>query len=912
VVELQIPHQRFALPNGLEVILAPNARLPRVTVNMRYKVGSSSDKPDRAGAAHLFEHLYTFADLAVAKVRLNDVGATQIGATTEFDRTTYYTTIPSSALETALAIEAERMGTIGNLINQSLLIRETKAVRNERRLVVENRPYSLADEAVFENVFPEGHPYHHIYIGKHRDVQAITLDDARNFFAEYYTPNNAVLTIAGDFNAAKAIRLIEKYFGSVPRGNAVDVPVAPSVGVTEVHKAVADQIDRQRLSIAWRAPANYAPGSAEADLLSVVLGHGDESRLYRRLVVKEKLAKGVSAYNYPFRLGSAFVVNVIPEQGADLATIEAAVQDELHLLFTHPPRREEIDRARNTTMLRILRGLERNGDITDRSGLTIDPTFGGISEQLSECAHLTGSPDCVPARISAYGRATSASMSMVAQMLFNSGRITIVAEPGERVLDDPPAPAETTTEASDVDNAVLAAAQSEQPQGEMRAVSAVLPVPNVVKLANGLTIYHVRQPNAPMVTAMLVAKGGTTASSLLGLAAFSVDLLTQGTGSRTAAQITREGAQLGTALETDIDRDAAALRLSVQLANLPVALDLLADVVRNPVFAPDAIERVRALRRERIRQIKAVADTSASLVLTRALYGSDTALGSGGIFNDVLFARPHPYGYEDIGGVESLANISRADLVRFHSEYFTPRNSALIVSGDIGDAELLRLADRYFGDWRGGCTQPSPQMSGTKPTESLVLEETGPSSQTIIRMGTSITGHSKSDAMALRLANIIFGEVYASRITTNLREKNGFTYMARSRVAVAANEGIFAFGTSVKAEATATAIREITHELDRMGRDLVDPSEIRFAKTYLDNSLLDQFENSTSIVTSLSDLFVFNLPPDTFPKISERAAQISPEDIRKAARLYLSPSRMTLVAIGSRDALVRAKALRSE
>lgn len=166
--------------------------------------------------------------------------------------------------------------------------------------------------------------------------------------------------------------------------------------------------------------------------------------------------------------------------------------------------------------------------------------------------------------------------------------------------------------------------------------------------------------------------------------------------------------------------------------------------------------------------------------------------------------------------------------------------------------------------------------------------------------------------MALRLANIIFGEVYASRITTNLREKNGFTYMARSRVAVAANEGIFAFGTSVKAEATATAIREITHELDRMGRDLVDPSEIRFAKTYLDNSLLDQFETSTSTVTSLSDLFVFNLPPDTFPKISERAAQISPEDIRKAARLYLSPSRMTLVAIGSRDALVRAKALRSE
>ena len=904
---MRIPFERYVLPNGLEVILARNPRLPRVTVNLRYKVGSWSDAPGRAGSAHLFEHLYAFSRLAVSKVRLEEVGATQVGATTEFDRTTYYTTVPAAQLDAVLSIESERMATIGKLINPKLLTREAAAVRNERRLVVENRPYSMADEAIFRGLFPKGHPYDHLYVGLHPDVQAITLDEARRFFATYYTPNNAVLTIAGDFRPEDAKRLVQAHFGGMARGPVVTAPAGSTVEPVAHRETVTDRISRSRLSFAWRSPGNYRPGSAEADMLAIVLGSGGSSRLYRRLVLEDRLAQNVTAYNYAFWLGSAFILNVTAAEGADAQRIERIVDEEVARLLRDGPTEAEVVRARNTMEMRIIRGLEHNGDIIDRSGLTIDPPYGGTSEQLSECSHLTGNPDCVPAQVAAYRRATPASMRKAAAALFTDRRILVAAVPGDRVVNDPPlsAAAQAEADSAEADDAPAAPVTEKDAKAAPASSPAriPLPLPIVSRLPNGLTIYHLQEKNAYAGTALLVVKGGTGLAPQPGMAAFLMDMLTQGTRRRSSAQITQDAAQLGATLDTDLDGDAMALRMSVQRSNFPAALDLLSDVARFPTLSQAAIDTVRDTRRDRIAQIQAAADPSASLALTTALYGADHPMGSGGLFNDVLFARQHPYGYEDLGTVESLKTIGRPDLAALHDAAFSPGNSALIVSGDFDEAELGKLVARYFGDWRGQPVgrraAPAPQPAASR----LIRKEAGPSSQTIIRVGGPASRRNDPGALSLRLMNIVFGEVYASRITANLREKNRFTYMARSRVALGRDGGVFALGSSVKAESAGAAVGEIFKEIDRLRGDLVQPEELQFARSYFDNSMLDQFETSTAAVTSLSDLFVYGLPDDYFAGLSARAEQVTRETIRDSARRYLVPSNMVVVAVGPADSV---------
>lgn len=899
--DLRIPHQRYFLTNGLEIILAHNPRLPRVSVNLRYKVGSSSDEKGRAGAAHLYEHLYVFSPVRKATVRLEEIGATQIGATTEFDRTTYYTTVPAVQLEAVLAIESERMRDIGVLIDEPLLARERKAVRNERRLVVENRAYGMADETIFYRVFPPGHIYNHLYIGRHADIQSVSLKEARDFFRRYYTPNNAILTIAGDLRTDNVRGLIEHYFGRIGRGP----PVLPRTETMPTAMAgyviVPDDVSESRLSFAWQGPANYRPGSYETDILAVILGHGESSRLHKRLVGQEKLSKEVYAYNYNFMEGSAFVINVAMPSDRKSPSIEPIINDEIKRLLHDGPTESELARALNTLEMRMIRGLERNGDIIDRSGLTHNPTYGGISEQLSECSHLTGRPDCISKTIDSYRQVSAHAIKALAKSLFAGNRVVVLAVPGKKIVDDPPAPAADIVGAVGPDT--VSTPRMTKVTDRPSNLRHAMPRPRVQKLANGLTIFHLPVRDAAAATVMLVAKGGTKSTDRPGLAAFATEMLTRGTRRRSGTQVTYDAAQLGATLESDINLDAIALRISVQRSNLPAALDLLSDVARSPTFPTDSVEDVRHRRLDRIAQALAAPDIAAGLTFTRTLYGDANPEGSGGVFNDVLFARQHPYGYEDLGTSESLQAVSREDLITFHHMQFVPKNAALIVSGNIDEREVRQLAMRYFGTWKGGPrpTRVVDVRSGDQ--QRSVLIETGARSQTIIRIGRVFPKISDEDALALRLANIVFGEVYASRITTNLRERRGITYMARSRVSSGHGNGLFSVGTSVKAEATGVAVKEIMGEISRLGLEPISTTELRFARSYFENSLLDRFETSTAAVTSISDLFVYDLPVQHLALLPARAHGLSAAAISEAAKRYLVPSKMTVIAIGPADAI---------
>jgi zinc protease len=264
----------------------------------------------------------------------------------------------------------------------------------------------------------------------------------------------------------------------------------------------------------------------------------------------------------------------------------------------------------------------------------------------------------------------------------------------------------------------------------------------------------------------------------------------------------------------------------------------------------------------------------------------------------VLFARKHPYGYDDLGTSESVKSIGRDDLIALHHASFTPDNAALIIVGNVDAAEIDALSRRYFGSWSGTAQTRAQAIAAPPATGEVIAKDIGPATQTAIRIGRLGAKRADPDALAIRMMNVVFGEVYASRLTSNLRVKNGYTYMVRSRFSFGQDDGPFVIGTGVRSDATQAAIGEIFSEMNRMRKEPVTGAEITFARKYVENALFEQFETSSSTAMTIGDLFTYGLPGDFYRNQLRRIPTITAADITAAARRYLTPEKMIVVAVG--------------
>ena len=376
----RLPFETFTLPNGLQVILSQDRRLPLVAVNLWYHVGPANEEPGRTGFAHLFEHLmfqgskHTPPDSHF--LMLEAAGATGINGTTDYDRTNYFQTLPSNQLELALWIESDRMGYLLDTVDQAALSNQQDVVRNERRQSLENQPYGIAEEEVVHLLYPKGHPYYGYVIGTHEDIQAAKLEDVKQFFKRYYAPNNASLAIVGDFDPATARALVQKYFGSLKRGLPVPPIQVDTPKITSERRVtVEDRVELPRIYMTWLTSPIFAPGDADADIAAMVLGGGRSSRLYKKLVHELQIAQDVNAAQQSLILGSQFQITVTARPGHTLDEIERAVDAELQVLRTTPPDAREVERARNTFETRIITALEGLGG------------FGGVADRLNSYNH---------------------------------------------------------------------------------------------------------------------------------------------------------------------------------------------------------------------------------------------------------------------------------------------------------------------------------------------------------------------------------------------------------------------------------------------------------------------------------------------------------------------------------------------
>jgi predicted Zn-dependent peptidase len=369
----EVPIERHALDNGLRIVLSRDPRAPLVAVNLWYDVGSRHEKAGKTGFAHLFEHMMFQGSANVEKGQhfsLVQAAGGTLNASTWLDRTNYFETLPGHELELALWLEAERMASLLPAMTQEKLDNQRDVVKNERRFSVDNQPYGDWDERMQALVYPVGHPYHHSTIGSMEDLSAASLEDVSEFFATYYAPNNAVLTVAGDFETDAALAMIRRHFGPIAANDALppppDMSVDPFLGAP-VRETAVDQVPLPRIYLAHRVPPFGTDAFDAYDVAADILGSGRASRLYAALVREQRVAQDVSVFVFPIIGGaSMFALWVTARPGIHLETLEGSLLAEIDRLATEGPTDADLERVRNLQASRTASGLERISERADR------------------------------------------------------------------------------------------------------------------------------------------------------------------------------------------------------------------------------------------------------------------------------------------------------------------------------------------------------------------------------------------------------------------------------------------------------------------------------------------------------------------------------------------------------------------
>ncbi|MSO57004.1 MAG: insulinase family protein [Acidobacteria bacterium] len=870
--------EKFTLPNGLEVILSEDHRLPMTAVNLWYHVGPAYEEPGRTGFAHLFEHMMFQGSKHVpgdSHFRmLEGAGATGMNGTTNFDRTNYFETVPSNQLELALWLESDRMGFLLEQVDQAKLSNQQDVVRNERRQSYENRPYGVVDEGIYHALFPKGHPYYASVIGSHADIQAVRLDDVRQFFTRYYAPNNASLAIVGDIDKAATRTLVEKYFGSLKRGQPIPPLKVDTPAITAERRGVIeDRVELPRIDMAWLTPAAYTDGDADLEIAAGVLSAATSSRLYKSLVYEKQIAQDVVAYQYSLMLGSVFGIEATARPGHTAEELEAAIDEVLDRFRDEGPTAAEVQRVRNVLETRAMNALG---------------SLNGVANRLNQYNHYLGTPDALTRETMRRRNVTPESTKRFAQQyLQRRNRIVVYGVPGQQKLEPetPRAAAEPTTAGQAAEFANVDEPWRATPPVPGSTRAAVLPVPQSFQLSNGLTVIFMPQASVPMVSATVVVRNGRDANPLdkPGLASFSMAMLDQGTSTRSALQLGDDIAQVGASLSTDSSTDDSTVTVSSLSRNFPTALSLLADVVLRPAFPAAEVERIRTTR-------------LASLVQQRS---SPTSI-VGNVMSAVLYGQGHPYGFDELGTAASNTAMTREELQGFWRQNFVPGNAALVVAGAITPQELRKLAEDNFGGWPKGTVAPPSLPAPASARPKFVLVDRPGSPQTQLRIATIGAPRSSPDYIPLRVMNAILGGLFSSRININLREAHGYTYGARSQFTFSRAAGPFAVATGVRTDVTAPAVQEVFAEVKKMIETSVTPGELMLGKDAITQSLPASFETSGRTVANLTSLFTYGLPLNHYSRLNELVSVVDARAVQDMARKYLVPDNMVVVAVGDR------------
>jgi zinc protease len=850
-----IAYSKFVLANGLTLLVHEDHKAPIVAVNIWYHVGSKNEPQGRTGFAHLFEHLMFGGKNGNQKgwfEKMEALGATDLNGTTYYDRTNFFETVPVGALDTALYLEANRMGHLLDDFNEAILTTQRGVVQNEKRQG-ENEPYAVSDELITKSVWPASHPYSHTVIGEMTDLEAAKVADVKDWFSKYYGPTNAVIAISGDITAAEAKAKVEQYFGAIPPGPPVPRQKAWIAKRTGSQRATAeDHVTLAKFYKVWNIPGYGAADADHLNLLSDILTTDKDSRLYRRLVYRDKIATEVNSYVDAREVGGLFQIEITAKPGVSLDRIEAACNEEMARLLKDGPTAEEVERARTRNLSNAIRQLERVGG------------FGGTSDILAESEAYTGSPDAWKARLEHIRTATPAQLLTAGRHWLTDGDFTLHITPfGNYAASGKPAAVPDTR------------ATESKGLGKLERA----------KLANGLNVVVVERHATPTVSMSLILDAGFASDQAIkpGTATLAAAVLHDGTANLDALALAERTGLLGVRLGSSVGNDFTDVRMSVLNTRLDPALDLFADVVLHPAYRAEDVAREKALAVAEIQRAKDSPVDAAVRILPSLIYG-------GG----------HAYG--QLRTEASVAALTPDDLKRYHAAWFQPQGATLVVVGDTSLKQVLPKIEARFGAWKP-VAHPAKNIGPVpSPAQPVVyLLDKPDAGQSVLLATETAPSRVNPDDIAIRTVNTVLGGAFTSRLNMNLREDKHWSYGAFSFLDDAKGPSAFIAYASVQADKTVEAFNEMQKEFaDIIAARPVTPDELVLAKGNLSRSLPGQWETNAAVAGSVAEIVGYGLPDDYYDSYSARIGAVTGADAARAAKAMVRPGAMVWLIVGDR------------
>jgi predicted Zn-dependent peptidase len=904
---VDIPYQQFTLANGLRVIVHEDHKAPVVAVSVWYHVGSKDEPKGKSGFAHLFEHLMFGGSEHSDQswfTPMQQIGATDMNGTTWFDRTNYFETVPRGALETALFLESDRMGHLLGAVTQQKLDIQRGVVQNEKRQG-DNEPYGLVEYAQLEALFPEGHPYHHTTIGSMSDLDAASLATVKDWFRSHYGPNNAVLVLAGDIDLPTARRLVEKYFGDIPRGPqsvpaAAAVPTLPAPKSEELH----DQVATTRLYRMWVVPGLTDPAFAAIDIGADVLGGLSSSRLDNALVRGEKLAVSVSAGVQPFERVSLLEVTADVKPGVDPARVATRLDQIIADFVKTGPTADELQRAKTRAVSRRISGLESVGG------------FGGKAVALAEGAVYAGDANFYKTRLQRVAALTPAQVRAAISRWMSRPVYALRVSPGPRGAYEESrsvpaggghhapnyfrAPAAGEHPLAPLPVAIVAAAAAVPPAPASRGVDrshfppvgeiADLKFPNVehARLSNGIPVAFARSAAVPVVRVAVSFDAGNAADpkSGLGTQSLMLALIDEGTDRYNSVQIAEQQERLGATISANAGMDRTVLSLFALKPNLAASIDLLADIVRHPAFAPAEVERLRGQQLARIAQEMAQPQGLAFRTLPPLLYGPE-----------------HPYGvpFTGTGDPRVVQRVSRDEIAAFHDAWLRPSKAKIFVVGDTSLAELMPVLERSFGDWRDTGPAPVKNFSAAIPANPsrIVLIDRPNSPQSLILAGEILNQTGKDDLVSLIEANDVLGGSFLSRLNMDLREQKHWAYGVNSVVNRVVERVPFLVFAPVQADQTGPSVAALRDDMSAfLAARGVTAEELQRTVNGSIRELPGSFETGGDVLGGMQRNDMYGRPDNYYETLASRYRSLKAADLDAAARRAIDPSKLVWVVVG--------------
>jgi zinc protease len=866
--EIDIPYTKTVLSNGLTLIVHEDHKAPIVAVDLWYHVGSKNEKPGKTGFAHLFEHMmYSGSEhfrgtggQNVFFEAMERVGATDMNGTTANDRTDFFENVPRNALDVALWIESDRMGHLLGSIDKVRLDTQRGVVQNEKRQG-ENQPYAVAWEMITKGTMPAGHPYSWTVIGSMEDLNAASIEDIKTWFTNYYGAANVVLVVAGDIDPATARSKVEKYFGDIPSGPPVARYQAwvPEIAGTRRAK-VTDHVPQTRIYKVWNVPQF---GEAEATYLDmasdVLVSSSKSSRLYKRLVYDDQTATDVGAYMDAREICGQFDITATVQPGGDPEKVEHAIDEEVARFIAEGPTEEELQRVKAEKIAGFVRGIERIGG------------FGGKADVLAMNQTYRGTPDYYKTTLKYTREATVKDLQAAAKRWLTDNVYILQVDPFPKYQT-----AESTVDRSKIP-APDAPAEVKFPPFQRSTLS------------NGMKVILAERHALPLVSFRLLVDAGYAADqfAIPGAGKLTMQTLDEGTSKRTAIQISDELLALGATIDASSSLDTCTVSLSTLTSTLDPALDIYADVILNPAFPEADFQRQQKQLLAGIQQEKNRPVQMGLRVFPKLLYGTGHAYG-----NPLTGS----------GTEESVARMSRTDLVKFHEAWFKANNATLIIVGDTTLAEITPKLEKAFAAWKPGDV-PVKNLANVEhqPKSVVYLIDKPDSLQSVILAGHVGLPKSNPDEIAIETMNTVLGGAFTSRINMNLREDKHWAYGAGTFAFPAKGQGPFIAFAPVQADKTKESMIELNKELHGiLSQQPVTLAELTRAQQNETLSLPGNWETIDAVSDSIGDIVRFGLPDDYYATYSGKVRGLSVDDVNKAAQKEVHADQLVWVVIGDR------------